>query len=131
LKIIPLLFVSLLITACAGQIDDSDRSQITPCPSFPPCDTASWSPSGSQADAWDAILSFVKAEPNMSIIKQTPDYLHIEATTPTVGFVDDVEIYRGGDGTIEARSASRIGLLDVGTNRSRLDRIEQAMGQSN
>jgi uncharacterized protein (DUF1499 family) len=54
-----------------------------------------------------------------------------EARTRRLGFVDDVEVWiepvSGGGSRVRARSASRVGLTDFGTNARRLRRYLSAL----
>jgi len=87
----------------------------------------------SQAQAMEELASVVgtimpdKFTPN--IVTQTKDYLYAEFTSPTFGFVDDVEFWFPSDkpGTVEYRSASRIGETDFNINRQRIKAIRQAL----
>jgi uncharacterized protein (DUF1499 family) len=42
------------------------------------------------------------------------------------GFVDDLELY-AGEGSLQARSVSRIGDSDLGVNNQRLQALHQAL----
>lgn len=134
MKTIALLLTTLLLTACASQPNNDSSSNnggLAPCPMFPPCASTTWQTSGPQKDAWQAIINTMKADSSITIVEQTDDYLHVEARTPTMGFVDDVEFRRNSDGAIAARSSSRLGLSDLGANKARLTRIEKAIPQLN
>jgi uncharacterized protein (DUF1499 family) len=129
MKILALLLTMLLVTACVSQPSNPNSGELPPCPSFPGCATITWVTSGSQADAWEAIIEYVTAEQSLTIVEQTDNYLHVEARTPTMGFVDDVQFRRSSEGTIAARSSSRLGISDLGANNARLTRISKAIPQ--
>jgi uncharacterized protein (DUF1499 family) len=58
--------------------------------------------------------------------QENESYLHFEVRTPLLGFVDDVEFFFSVDEkVIHMRSASRLGLKDLGANKKRLLNIEQ------
>ena len=86
-----------------------------------------------QAEAMAELRSVVESlkpdgfEPK--VVKQTDDYLYAEYTSPTFGFIDDVEFwFKPGPGSrVEYRSASRIGESDGGANRKRIRAIRQAL----
>jgi uncharacterized protein (DUF1499 family) len=63
------------------------------------------------------------------VIEQTADYLYVEYESPTFGFIDDVEFWFPGDkkGTLEYRSASRIGESDGKINRKRIKALREAL----
>lgn len=58
----------------------------------------------------------------VEIIEQRDDYLYAECSTPTVGFVDDLELLADGD-KLQVRSASRLGYSDWGVNRKRVEAL--------
>ncbi len=65
--------------------------------------------------------------PEISVVEQSADYLHAEAQTRWLKFVDDIEFWVNPSlGVIEVRSASRLGKEDFGTNRSRIEAIRAA-----
>ncbi len=73
--------------------------------------------------AWKAMLSAIKMEKRVIIIKDTGSYLHAECRT-LLGFVDDVEFMaETRKSLLHVRSASRVGLWDLGVNGRRVDRI--------
>lgn len=61
------------------------------------------------------------------IVAQTDDYLYLEFTSPTFGFVDDVEFLLKGNSEVEYRSASRIGESDGDANRKRIRALRKAL----
>lgn len=82
--------------------------------------------SGDTAIAWAKLKAAVKADPEAAIVEESDGYLYAECTTPTVGFVDDLELaMNASDGVIHVRSASRLGYSDFGKNRARVEAIRQ------
>eukprot|EP00166_Cyanidium_caldarium_P003104 ctg_3007.g593 len=82
----------------------------------------------------EVILHFPGRE-RAALILERPDrrYLYVEFQTPVLGFVDDVELRIDASsspsqpGTVQYRSASRIGRSDRGANRARLALILQEL----
>lgn len=73
------------------------------------------------------VAQVLAATPGVRIVSQRSDYLHAEAETRWLRFVDDMEFYAPPAATtIEVRSASRLGREDFGTNRQRLQQLRQA-----
>ena len=69
--------------------------------------------------------------PRMTIVTETPDYLHAEARSLIFRFVDDVEFLVDRDAKrIHIRSASRVGKSDLGVNRKRMELIKRAIEQA-
>lgn len=108
---------------------------MAPCPDSPNCvstlatreDQAihPLSYSLSRAAVRAAVEEALAAEPSLRIVESSPTYLHAEATTRWLRFVDDVEIQLDVDAQLlHMRSASRTGYSDLGVNRERLERIQ-------
>ena len=61
-----------------------------------------------------------------TVIKESPDYLHVEFSSLLFRFVDDVEFFLDDMAKlIHIRSASRVGYSDLGVNRRRVDKIRE------
>ncbi|MCO5096888.1 MAG: DUF1499 domain-containing protein, partial [Rhodocyclaceae bacterium] len=74
-----------------------------------------------------ALAAVLHAMPNMTVVERKPDYLHAEAQTRWLKFVDDLEFWANPAlGVIDVRSASRLGRKDLGANRKRIEAIRSA-----
>lgn len=71
---------------------------------------------------WEEVVTALMSHPEVTIVSQSDNYLHAEAQTRVMGFVDDLELV-AGDGVVHVRSASRLGKGDMGKNRSRVEEI--------
>ena len=73
-------------------------------------------------DLEDAVTSLTPDGFTSQVIEKTDDYLYAEYTSPTFGFIDDVEFLVRDEGSseVEYRSASRIGESDGDANRKRI-----------
>jgi uncharacterized protein (DUF1499 family) len=70
----------------------------------------------------------IKASNGAKIITEDANYIYAEFTTPLLKFVDDVEfLLDEGNGVIHVRSASRLGIKDLGVNRKRIETLRQAI----
>jgi uncharacterized protein (DUF1499 family) len=70
------------------------------------------------------LSALLEATPGITIVTQRPDYLHAEAETRWLRFVDDLEFWANpATGVIEVRSASRLGNRDFGVNRRRIESL--------
>lgn len=76
---------------------------------------------------WDTVVAAVAAHPEVTIVAHTDDWVHAEAQTPTMGFVDDIELQRTDEGIVHVRSASRMGSSDLDKNRKRLDQVRTTL----
>lgn len=85
---------------------------------------------GSPQAAMARLMATLESEPGCEIIIRNAEYLHAEATSHWLGFVDDLEFRLNAERSqIEMRSASRLGISDLGVNRARLERIREAFDE--
>jgi len=80
--------------------------------------------------AWKAVREVVAATPRTRILAEEHGYLHAEARSRMLGFVDDLELALDLDSEpkrLFARSASRLGFSDRGVNRRRVERLRQQL----
>jgi len=85
---------------------------------------------GETAVAQEKILAIMQAMPGSTLITNEPSYIYAEFRSPTMGFVDDVEIYFDEEADlIHFRSASRLGYEDMDANRNRMEAIQAAFEQ--
>ena len=76
------------------------------------------------AAAMRALAGLLRTTPGITVIVARDDYIHAEARTPWLGFVDDLEFHAAGDAAaIDLRSASRLGRKDFGVNRRRIEAL--------
>lgn len=79
--------------------------------------------------AWDAALSAARSMPGWTVTAADAERgeIRAEARTRTLGFTDDVTVRvsgaEGGGSTVDVRSASRVGRMDLGTNARRVARF--------
>ena len=108
--------------------------KLTPCPNTPNCVCSQSSDAvhkiepltynSTPEQAFAALKRLIQSLPRTKIIAESEDYLRVEFTLPIVGFVDDVEFYlERNANVIHVRSASRLGMSDLGVNRRRIETI--------
>ncbi len=77
---------------------------------------------GSGAQAMHQLTDLVRTTPGATVMTQTPGYLHAEMRTRWLKFTDDLEFLLDEPASlIHVRSASRLGQLDFGANRKRVE----------
>ena len=82
--------------------------------------------SGSPEQAW-ADLKTVIGEQGGIVHDEGKEYLWSTFTVPVFGFIDDVEFrLSASEGVIHVRSASRLGISDLGVNRGRVEQLRTA-----
>lgn len=82
--------------------------------------------SGTTQLALAKLKELVLANPSYKLESESENYLHFTETTKLFGFVDDLEFHLSGDSkSVEVRSASRVGISDLGVNRKRVEHIRE------
>lgn len=80
--------------------------------------------------AKEVAMQIIQGLPSMKIKQEEAEYLHIEATSVLMGYVDDFELYFGEVGKIHVRSASRLGYSDFGLNQQRVEAFRKLYTQT-
>ena len=105
-----------------------------PCPASPNCVSTQAQDEGhaiapfryrkSRAEAKEVLKETIRSLPRTQLIEEDEAYLHYEATSLLLRFVDDVEFLFDDEAkTIHFRSASRTGYGDLGVNRKRMEQV--------
>ncbi|WP_079529212.1 DUF1499 domain-containing protein [Halobacillus hunanensis] len=112
------------------------NGELAPCPNSPNCiSTQAQRPPQKMESlpffhdkdgAKNVILNIIGAEKGTEIQSQHEDYLHVVFTSKFLKFKDDVEFYFDQlEERVHFRSASRVGCIDFGVNRKRMERISK------
>ena len=140
--------LAIVITACAllllgiiwlnGRIRPDTGLQngaLKPCPDSPNCvcsqaddelhGIAPLSFAGDPTDALHKLRKVTLSLPRSRLVTSSSNYLHFEFRSSLLQFVDDVEFLLTPDSQIHVRSASRVGVSDLGVNRARIERIRR------
>jgi uncharacterized protein (DUF1499 family) len=129
--------VLALTTGCSGGRPPSSlgvtEGRLAPCPGSPNCVSSEAAAAeqrveplrydGDAAEARARLLDVLNGMDRARIVQSTDDYVHVEFRSAVFGFVDDVEFYFSPPGTIQVRSAARIGYSDFGVNRERIETL--------
>ena len=107
-----------------------------PCPDTPNCVSTMAAPSNRSArvepiaisGGGEAVIeelaSWIEEHPRGSVETRRPGYLHATFSSPTFGFIDDLELYLPPqEELLHLRSAARVGRSDMGVNRERYAEI--------
>jgi len=114
--------------------------RLPPCPSSPNCVSTQAQDEGhaiapfryrkSRVEAKEALKEVVRSLPRIKLVEEDEIYLHYEATSLLLRFVDDVEFLFDDEAkTIHFRSASRTGYGDLGVNRKRMEQVRALAGE--
>lgn len=113
---------------------------LAPCPSSPNCVTTKALDEGHaiapisyhkpRDEAKEALKELIRSLPRMQLVEEDETYLHYEATSLLLRFVDDVEFLFDDEAkTLHFRSASRTGYGDLGVNRKRMEQVRALVGE--
>ncbi|MCV0440710.1 MAG: DUF1499 domain-containing protein [Hydrogenophaga sp.] len=110
---------------------NSVSSQATLHPDHPQRGYATIAPlpfkGGGAAESMRALDAVLRDIPGIAVVEQRSDYVYAQAQTRWLKFVDDLEFWANpASGTVELRSASRLGREDFGVNRQRIEAIRTA-----
>lgn len=126
--------------AAAKSAFDRGTGQFAPCPDTPNC-VSTQAPADdsehaiapltftdSATAAHERLLAVIDEMPRTTMITDEAveggRYVHVEFRSFIFRFVDDVEFFiNEANGTIEFRSAARLGRSDLGVNRQRMEEI--------
>jgi uncharacterized protein (DUF1499 family) len=136
------VLVVFLFSGCSGTRPSNlgvKDNRLSPCPSSPNCVSSQSDDEGHKidpipftstpAEAMDRLIAVVRRMERTTVVRERPDYLHVEFRT-SLGFVDDVEFYVDDkEKVIHLRSASRVGYWDLGVNRKRMEAIRTEFGR--
>ncbi len=140
-----LLPLSLACSLSFAEDHGHSHAELKPCPESPNCVSSLTaaededhairplsSANGNLEGLWAQLKKVLGTMDRVEIIKETPEYIHAEATTLIMRFTDDVEFVKDAEaGVIQVRSASRVGYSDFGANRSRIEDIREALAEEN
>jgi len=115
--------------------------KLRPCPNSPNCvssvadqSTKRMEPiifSGTPEEAISRLKKLLASIDNAKIAEEDGGYIRAEFTTSLFGFIDDVEfLLDEKNRRIDFRSASRLGLSDLGTNRRRMKELKSRLEEN-
>ncbi len=120
-------------TESAAEYLGVTAGRLAPCPGSPNCVSSEAAVAeqrvaplrydGDAARARARLLEVLNGMDRARVVRSTDDYVHVEFRSAVFGFVDDVEFYFSPPGTIQVRSAARIGYYDFGVNRERVETL--------
>ena len=118
LSILFLVSVSFPSTSFASHI------QLNPCIEVAHCVREEWNVEKID-NPFEEIKSIIENTPRTKIVDLDDDYLHAEATSKWMKYVDDLEVsFLSESNSLIIRSESRVGESDLGVNKKRVDLIK-------
>ena len=106
--------------AVSSTVDRNDKHHIAPL-----------TYTGASTAAWKKLRAIIAAFKGAKIIAEHENYLYAEFSSGMFGFVDDVEFaLNEKENLIQVRSASRLGVDDLGVNRKRIETIRRQLASA-
>ena len=101
--------------------------ELKPCVEVAHCVREEWEVNNF-AEPFEKIKSIIENTPRTEIVEIDGDYLHAEATTKWMKYVDDLEVsFLPESNILSIRSESRVGESDLGVNQKRVDLLKSKM----
>ena len=124
-----ILFLTFLISTSFLFPSSSFASHIElkPCLEIAHCVREEWEVKNIEKP-FEEIKTLIENTPRTEIVEIDGDYLHAEATTKWMKYVDDLEVSFSPESNILLiRSESRVGDSDLGVNQKRVDLLKSKM----
>ena len=124
-----ILFLAILI--CSSFLFPSSsfasHVELKPCVEIAHCVREEWEANNIEKP-FDEIKTFIENTPRTEIVEIDGDYLHAEATSKWMKYVDDLEVsFLPESNILSIRSVSRVGESDLGVNQKRVDLLKSKM----
>ena len=121
-----IIFLTILI--CSSFLFPSSsyasHVELKPCVEIAHCVREEWNVKNIE-QPFEEIKSFIEKSPRTKIIEIDGDYLHAEATSKWMKYVDDLEVsFLPKSNILLIRSESRVGESDLGVNQKRVDLLK-------
>ena len=128
-RLLALMLLAATVQAQAGELP--------PCPDSPNCVSSQADSDGPQVaplqtgltaeQAQAALVAELASRPRVTITLEEPGRVEAEFTSAMFRFTDDALFLIRPDGSIDVRSASRVGYWDMGANRRRVESLRESL----
>ena len=101
--------------------------ELKPCIEVAHCVREEWEVNNIE-EPFKKIKTFIENTPRTQIVEINGDYLHAEATSKWMKYVDDLEVsFLPESKILLIRSESRVGESDLGVNKKRIDLLKSKL----
>ena len=124
-----ILFLVILIFSSFLFPSSSFASHVNlkPCIEVAHCVREEWEVTNIE-EPFEEIKTLIENTPRTEIVEINGDYLHAEATSRWMKYVDDLEVsFLPETNILLIRSESRVGESDLGVNQKRVDLLKSKM----
>ena len=131
-NLLSLLLTTVFLVGCTSAPEiPANGSTLPACGPLPNCVNSESGEGGQAIDPiraseqqWRSLKRWLKEQTDWTITREDSLFLQAVTTTPTLRFRDDVQLrYDPNQQVIHARSSSRLGIGDMGANRSRVESL--------
>ena len=106
---------------------ESEINELPKCVVVSHCVLREW-PVSDVSTAFNRVEQLIKETPRTKIIEKSNSYIHAEATTRWMHYVDDLEVKGLPEkNVLQIRSESRVGVGDNGVNKNRVEELSYRM----
>ena len=125
--LILILIISISAGFCKPLHANESTKELSKCVVVTHCILTNWETNDVEK-SFQKVGQLVEETPRTKVIEKTDNYIHAEASTRWLHYIDDLEIKSLPEkGLIQVRSESRVGIGDNGVNKKRVDRLTQSM----
>ena len=133
-----ILAAMLSLTACSSSPGKPQNQQLLPeCGWLPNCVNSqsghgaqASEPISANAQQWQQLKAWIAQQQDWEVIVNQSNFIQAVVKTPTLRFRDDVQLlFLPDEQIIQARSSSRLGLSDLGTNARRVETLRNQLMQ--
>tara|TARA_Y100001968_G_scaffold183133_1_gene167744 strand:+ start:15625 stop:16020 length:396 start_codon:yes stop_codon:yes gene_type:complete len=122
-----LLIFFLFISLGEPGLSSAQEGGLPNCVVISHCEITNWKVNDIDK-GFQKAKKLIEETPRTRIIELTDSYLHAEATTRWMHYVDDLELKAiKEEGVLQVRSESRVGIGDNGVNKKRIDDLSYRM----
>ena len=126
-KFLPVLISLILVTIGGAAIASEQSNELPKCVITTHCVRENWKVRNVE-EAFEKAAQIIADTPRTRIIERSDSYLHAEAETRWMHYIDDLEIkVLPEKANLQVRSESRVGIGDNGVNKKRIDDLAYRM----
>ena len=124
--------LTIILAGCTSAPEQPGADAVLPpCGMLPNCVNSDSGTGGSAiaplqatTEQWQALKRWLAAQDDWTITVETADFVQAVVKTPLMQFRDDVQLaFKQQASDIQVRSSSRLGISDMGANRTRIESL--------
>ena len=125
--LLPCLLITLITIHSDPAMAFSGDGRLSECAVDTNCVLVEWEVSEVKK-SYEDLLGIASQLPRTKLLEQTNNYWHAVVRSLVFRFPDDLEILQiQNEKVIQVRSASRVGVSDLGVNKKRVDRLHNQL----